>query len=565
MSADAYRFADFTVDVVRARVLHGASEIALRPKSFALLHYLVSHADRLISKEELLATLWPHQVVTEDSLTRCVSEVRAALGDSAQQLIRTIARRGYVFAAPVTTCPEAVDNAASTDAAGAVAAELAPRCRPRWRRWPTIGLVLAFAATIAAAAWHLAPRMQTAMPPRMTLVVLPFVNLGGDPAQAYFADGVTDDLTVALSRIHGATVIAAGTSFAFKGSTVDPKAIGRELNVRYILQGTVLRRDDGLRITTRLVDTGTAEALWSDQFDTGRGGQAQAQDEIVVRLASALDFALVRVESNRSSRHTPANLDAEDLAMQCVAASFVNQGESGPPSYELCERALQLDPQNTRALVRLATYHGERVERLQSPDPAVDLARARAWVDRAIAIDPEFELAHCANATVLAAEHKVRAAVVAAERCRQLNPSSARAYRTLATLHFFLVEPDKTIEYVDRGMRLSPRDPQLAGFLLFKGWAYVMMKRDEEALRWLRQAAATAPDSPSILAPLASALALAGHDDEARATLARYLSLKRTRTRTLAQWTHVPDASPAFDAFAERFKSGLRRAGMPEQ
>ncbi len=159
----------------------------------------------------------------------------------------------------------------------------------------------------------------------------------------------------------------------------------------------------------------------------------------------------------------------------------------------------------------------------------------------------------------------MRAAVVAAERCRQLNPSSARAYRTLATLHFFLVEPERSIEYADRGMRLSPRDPQLGGFLLFKGWACLMMRRDEEALSWLRQAAATAPDSPSILAPLASALALTGHDDEARATMSRYLSLKRTHMRAVAQWRSGPEPSPAFDVFAERFKSGLRRAGMPAQ
>lgn len=565
MSADAYRFAGFTVDVARARVLRGSSEIALRPKSFALLHYLVSHADRLIGKEELMATLWPRQVVTEDSLTRCVSEVRAAIGDGAQQMIKTVARRGYVFAEPVATGAETTADSAAAAAAVAITARPAARRSLPWRRGPVIGLVVAGLVAVAATAWQLAPRLQTAGSPRMTMVVLPFVNVGGDPAQGYLADSVTDDLTVALSRVHGATVIAAGTAFAFKGAAVDPKAIGRELNVRYLLQGTVLRQDAGLRITTRLVDTESARALWSDQFDVGRDELAKAQDDIVVRLASALDFALVRAESERSSRHPPANLDAEDLAMQCVAAAAVNQGESGPPSYALCERALQLDPNNTRALVRLALYHGDRVERLQSPDPAGDLTRARDWVDRALAIDPAFELAHCANAVVLAQEHKVRAAVVAAERCRQLNPSSARAYRTLATLHFFLVEPERSIEYADRGMLLSPRDPQLGGFLLFKGWALLMMRRDEEALRWLRQAAATSPDSPSILAPLASALALTGHDSEARATLARYLSLARTRTRTVAQWRSGPDANPAFDAFAERFKSGLRRAGMPEQ
>ena len=184
---------------------------------------------------------------------------------------------------------------------------------------------------------------------------------------------------------------------------------------------------------------------------------------------------------------------------------------------------------------------------------------------RALDADPTYDMAHCTNAVVLGAEHQVRPALVAAERCRALNPSSARAYRTLATLHFFLAEPERTIEFADRGMSLSPRDPQLAAFLLFKGWACLMLQRDEEALTWLRRAAVTSIDSPSIMVPLISTLALTGRDAEARETLARYLSLKRTRMRTLAQWNHTPEASPAFAIFDERFKSGLRRAGMPEQ
>ncbi len=178
---------------------------------------------------------------------------------------------------------------------------------------------------------------------------------------------------------------------------------------------------------------------------------------------------------------------------------------------------------------------------------------------------PGYDAVHCAHAVVLSAEGRVPEAIVAAGRCVELNPSNAYGYRILAALHFFLVEPERTLAHVDKGMRLSPRDPQLAGFMLFKGWALLQLQRDEEALVWLRKAAATSIDSPSILAPLIATLALTGRDEEARATLVRYLSLSSARNRTIAQWDAQPARNAAFRRFSERFKDGLRRAGMPER
>ena len=172
--------------------------------------------------------------------------------------------------------------------------------------------------------------------------------------------------------------------------------------------------------------------------------------------------------------------------------------------------------------------------------------------------------AHCANAIVLGGEHKVREAIVAAQRCQTLNPNHARACRILATQYFFLAEPEQTLKWVERGMRLSPRDPSMAGFLLFRGWAHVMLQQDDQALVWLRQADAASPDTPSILAPLVSVLALTAHDEEARATLARYLANKRTHARTIAQWQGSADPNTGFERFARRFKSGLRQAGMAD-
>jgi adenylate cyclase len=291
----------------------------------------------------------------------------------------------------------------------------------------------------------------------------------------------------------------------------------------------------------------------------------RAQDEIVTRLAIALHGELVQAGTRRSTTAGASNLDAEDLAMRCEASSYRVGGAIGTLRDELCERALSIDPRNVRALVQLAFYHASRVSRVQSPDPEADLKQADALVTRALEIDPGYYMAHCVKATVLEVQHRVPDGIAAAERCLALNPTYAGAYRVLALLHFFLAQPEKMLEYADRGIRLSPRDPQTSTFLLIKAWAYLMMKQDDEALVWLRRAAAASPQTPTILAGLTSALALTGHDTEARATLAQYLALDNTRTRTIAQWDYVPDDNAAFLEFHLRFKDGLRKAGMPER
>ncbi|MCP3460412.1 winged helix-turn-helix domain-containing tetratricopeptide repeat protein [Bradyrhizobium sp. CCGUVB23] len=547
---------DATLDLSQGCLRRNGADVALRPKSFALLHYLVTHAGRLVSKDELLSKIWPGVIVTEDSLTRCISEVRAALEDTGQTVVKTVSKRGYIFAGPVTLLD---DDAVSEPAAGPIPAARRDVRRAGWML-PLFGLagVLAIAGVIwSTMSWRHAP-----VPPRLSLIVLPFSNLSADPAQDYLGDIITDELTTALSRLRGSTVISARSAFTLKDKPVHIKQLGADFGVSYALEGSVLRSDGSVRINARLVDAQSAKTLWSDQFDVRRAELLQTQDDIVTRLASALHVELVRAETGRVT--AVANLDAEDLAMRCEAASY-RLGAAAASTYELCERALDMDPRNVRALIRLASYYASRVSRVQSPNRAADLQRAESLVNRALEIDPGYYAAYCLKAIVLEGTHHVRNAVVAAERCLALNPSYAGAYKILALQYFFLAEPDKVLEYAEHGIRLSPHDPETAIFLLLKGWAYFLMEKDDEALVWLRRAAAASPEIPTILAGLASSLALTGHDAEARATLTQYLALPATLTRTIAQWDYVPDANPAFMKFHLRFKEGLRKAGMPER
>ncbi|MBV8036619.1 winged helix-turn-helix domain-containing protein [Roseateles sp.] len=543
MSIQGYRFGDFILDLRRGSLSRGDVDIPLRPKSFDLLTLLVRDAGRLQSKQDLMDALWPDVVVTDDSLTRCVSDVRAALGEAGPRMLQTVARRGYRFVEPVQALPAEAD-------AGRPA---------RWRRHWSLAAAATLLLAAAGAAWWARPA-----PPRLSVLVLPFATLDAPADTAFLGDVLASDLTGALTRLRGTSVIAAASARTLRGRPWDPLALGREWGVRHVLSGSIARSGAGWRISAQLVDTGSGASLWADRFDIDGRDPGQALDGIVLRLANALGVELLQAAARQAPRD-PQAADAEELAMRCEAATFTRSDQSAMPDFAACEQALRRDPRNVRALVVLAYFHAARVSRVQSPDPRADLAIARHAVDLALAAAPDEPKAHCAQAVVLEGEHRLAEAVTAAERCLALNPSDARAHRILATLHFFLAQPEQTLAFAERGLRLSPRDPEISTFLLFKGWAHFMLGQTDAALHWLRQADAAAPRAPTTLAALASQLALDGQQQAARDVLARYLALPETRARSIAQWDYRPDGSPAFVAFDARFKEGLRRAGLPER
>jgi TolB-like protein/DNA-binding winged helix-turn-helix (wHTH) protein len=566
MPTDRWRFGDFELDAARASLTQRGDVIALRPKSFALLQYLVTHPARLVRKDELLAAVWPDVVVTEDSLTRCISEIRVALGDTGAQAIKTISRRGYLFDALVVPADDVVpaavpagDHSAPIQAPTGKTLPLAPTLRSRFR-WLVTGGVALFAFMVAGV---LLVR-ERPVAPRQTLVVLPFVALGSDAVQAPLADAITEELTSALARVRGLSVISSSTALTFKGQTADPRVLGRELRVRYALEGSVLRSGGRLRINARLVDTATAGNLWADQFDVARADRLTALNEIVLRLANALDVEMVRADSLRLAQSDPASLDAEDLAMQCVADMRAHAAAGREVDTGLCEQALRKDAANPRALATLARHYAGRVSRGQTFDAPADLALASGFAARALAADPAYSAAHCAKASVLEGQRQVRDAIQSAERCRALNPSDVEADLLLSIEYFYLAEPDKTLEYADLGIQLSPRDPRMATFLLFKGWAWLQKGRVDEALVWLRKAQAAQPASPNIMLALTVALSVAGQDEQAKQAMRAYLALPRTRARTVAQFDHRPDDNVGFAKFADLTKEALLKSGMPK-
>jgi adenylate cyclase len=413
----------------------------------------------------------------------------------------------------------------------------------------------------------LSPTKPGSTAPRLSVAVLPFANLTGDATQEYLGDVITEELTTSLSRIPRSFVIARSTAFTYKGKAVDVRQVGRELGVRYVLEGSQERGGNRMRVNAQLIDADTGAHLWADQFDADRTDLLEMRDEIVTRLSRALEIRLIEADAARVARTQPGDPDAEQLAMRCQAAlvSSLPGTAEADAGYDLCQRALERDENNVRALVNLSFKFIDRTLTVQSLDRDADIRHADELVSRALAIDPNAYAAHLAKAEILVAQQQFEEAIVEAERGLALNPSFVSAYSALSTAKSFLGRPQEAVAYADKAMRLSPRDPLLYVFYLEKGFALSLLDRDDQAIDWLRRAVAAAPQWPLPQALLAAELSLTGHDDEARGVLKRYLSLGATTARTVAQWKgQLPSNNPLFAAYGARLVDGLRNAGLPE-
>jgi len=359
----------------------------------------------------------------------------------------------------------------------------------------------------------------------LSIVVLPFANLSGDPSQDYFADGITDNLTTDLSRIRNSFVIARNTAFTYKGRNIDAKEIGKELGVRYALEGSVQRDQDRVRVNAQLIDADSGAHLWADHFDTARAHVLQMQDEIVARLANALGFELVKAEAQRSAHST--NPDAMDLAMRCTAAVrtagyFGKEAETG---YRLCEQALDADPSNVGALLTLSSKFYMPVMIGRGADPQADLKRADELASRALALDANSWAAHFVKGEVLRAEMRFDDAIAEYERALALDPNAANAVGGLGYTYSALRQPEKAIEFIDKAIRLSPHDPALSFWYNTKSNAYLLLQQYDQAIEWARRSIAINPNFAGPYAVLTAALASTGHSSEARDAGQRFRDL----------------------------------------
>ena len=409
---------------------------------------------------------------------------------------------------------------------------------------------------------------ETAAPaPHLSLVVLPFTNLSGDASQDYLGDVLTEELTTSLSRLPNSFVVSRTTAFSYRGKAEDVKEIGKELGVRYVLEGSAQKSGARVRVDAQLIDAETGAHLWADQFDANQGELLEMQDEIVTRLARALQIQLAAVEASRVARAHPENPDADELAMQCEAG-YIRWGvtvNTAQPAFALCERALEMDGRNIRALAILGVRSEARAAVLLSDDPKAELRRADEFTARALALDSNYYMAHYARAYFLAYQRPDEA-IAEAERALALNPSFLPTYIALWSASWTAGRPEKAIDYAETALRLSPRDPLTYVFLRGKGMGLFSLSRYEEAAEAFGSSIAANPESAPSYLLLTASLALAGRDADAREMLQRYLAFPTAPARSIAQVKRrQPFESPFMREFYDRVYQGLRKAGMPEE
>jgi TolB-like protein len=397
---------------------------------------------------------------------------------------------------------------------------------------------------------------------RLSIVVLPFANLGGDPEQDYFVDGITESLTTDLSRINGSFVIARNTAFTFKGKAMDVQNLGRELNVRYVLEGSVQRGGNRLRVNVQLIDVETGNHLWAERFDKPITDLFDMQDEIVSSLANALNAQLIEAEARRAERSP--HPDAIELSFQgsscwnkSVTAEHMAQARG------FFERALTLEPGNIEALVGIAAVDTACGAYFIVNDRKGSLASAEATLIKALSISPEHARAHMFLGAVQISTKRAAQGIRECERALALDRNLADAHGFIGCAKVFIGRSEEAEAHIQDAFRLSPRDTGAFRWMHYAGIAKLVLGADAEAVAWLRRSLEANRNYPLAHFHLAAALALLGSLEEARDAVRAGLALHPTFTIRRIRGRMSDDAT--FRAGSERIRRGMRIAGVPEE
>jgi adenylate cyclase len=409
-----------------------------------------------------------------------------------------------------------------------------------------------------------APAVQPNSAPRLSIVVLPFGNLSNDPQQEYFADGITEDLTTDVARIQGSLVIARNTAFTYKGKPVDAKQLGRELGVRYVLEGSVQRSGNQVRINTQLVDAETGAHLWAERFDRDAGDLFALQNEITARIARALQSQLAIAEAARRPSDRPDALDYI-LRGRAVLTRPISK-ENSDEAVRLFETALVLDPQAADAAAWLAAALAFRVNDELSDLPNDDLYRAERLSVQALAVSPNSALAHYVKGQVLRAQSRCKEAIPEFERAIVLDRSRAPAYAHVGWCKFLTGSADEAIPYFEQAIRLSPHEPAIALWYGRMGVIHMLRSQTDEAIGWLEKANSENARLAFVHAYLAAANALKGESKRAEAELAEAQRLSKAYSSLASVEKSIWYDEPKIRALAEAtYFPGLRRAGISEE
>ena len=398
--------------------------------------------------------------------------------------------------------------------------------------------------------------------PRLSIVVLPFDNFGADSSQDYFVDGITETLTTDLSRIRGSFVISRNTAFTYKGKAIDAKQTGRELNVRYVLEGSVQRSPTRLRVNVQLIDAENGSHLWAERFDKPTADLFELQDEIVAHLASQLDTELIAVEARRAE-NSP-HPDSMDLYFQ--AAACWHRGptpDNLAKAQDFLNRALAMDPNNVDALVGQAWISNLIGGNMVTDDHAARYAKAEASATKALSLAPNHAMAHYMLGAAHALAYRAKQAIVECERALSLDRNLAGAHAAIGLAVNTLGRAEDTEKHIIEALRLSPRDVQAFVWMHLAGAAKIFLSEDEAAVSWYRRSIEANRNFALSHFFISAPLAQLGRLSEAKEAVAAGLALNPTFTIRRVQ-ANVFSDDPTYLAQRERLYDGLRKAGVHE-
>jgi adenylate cyclase len=523
MTRKALRFESFTLDLERLTLRGPSGQADLRRKTFEVLRYLVEHAGRVVTKEELVKAVWPDVTVGDESLTKCVSEVRHAIGDEGQRIIKTVPRRGYLIDVPVS----------ATD---------------------VTSVAISTSATIETSS------PDSPLPDRPSIAVLPFTNMSGDAQQEYFADGIVEDIITELSRFSGLFVIARNSSFQWKGKPTDARRVGRGLGVRYVLEGSVRRAVDRIRISAQLIDAESGSHLWAERYDRDVKDVFAVQDEVARTVAAILAAHVSRAEAERTALKPPKSWQAYDHYMRAagVYATFHRPMQLAAiyETRRLLERCLAMEPGFARAHVLYsATLVSTWTLALDGDHRnSMVLENAHQWAEKAVQLDPNLPEAHAQMGYVLGYMGKPDAAVAEFERATALNPNFTD-WRFAAVLAW-AGQPERAVDAAKAHLRVDPFALPIARAYL--GLGYLMLRKYSEAVMTLREFVSQSPNHRPGRCWLTAAYAHLGQLEDARVQAAHVLRIDPdfivTGYRKLAIFWRPPDVEHVVD--------GLRKAGL---
>jgi TolB-like protein len=400
-----FRFGDHVLDSERRELRRGTELVALEPQVFDLLVYLVRNRGRVVTKDDLIDGVWDGRIVSDSALTTRLNAARKAVNDSgaAQRVIRTLARKGVRFVAEVTED-----------------------------------------GTLEAAA---APERSLALPDKPSIAVLAFANLSGDPEHEYFADGMVDEIITALSRIRWLFVIARNSSFTYKGQVIDVKRVGRDLGVRYVLEGSVRKAGGRVRITAQLLDATNGAHLWADRFDGSFEDVFDLQEKVASSVAGVIEPALQAAEAARSAARPTTDLGAYDCYLRALVVFHPMTKEAVLEALGLLDQAIAIDRHYGPALAFAAACHMQFVNYSWAEDPATARRKAVDLARRALHVAGDDPGVVASAAMILAVfGEDIGTMTALADQALALNPSSARGWHHSGFLRLMAGEPDRAIE-----------------------------------------------------------------------------------------------------------------------